>query len=274
MPLPSPRELAFRLAKGFQNYRAPLWLYAQRALERPIVAVTDRATGLSFRCLAGADAMLGEIFHERLYDVPLAPIRPGDLVLDIGANHGFASCYFAHHGAQVVAYEPSPRIAALLRANLAANRLAERVQVVEAAIGERAGALELFESTSFGGGMSTVLPGYAEVSGAAYGERVTVPAIAVREVFDRLPPGRIRLLKIDCEGAEAAILRALAPADRDRLDAVAVEVHPQAYALPELLEELLAWEAFHLTRPAAPEALNCVLHLVHERVIREWGAGR
>jgi hypothetical protein len=45
------------------------------AKDGEVVTVTDRATGLVFQCKKPSDRMLGEVFHTKLYDVPLVPLR-------------------------------------------------------------------------------------------------------------------------------------------------------------------------------------------------------
>jgi len=54
------------------------------------------------------------------------PIRPGDIVLDIGANQGFFSCYAAHKGAKVFAFEPVPELRDRLMFNLRRNGFGAR----------------------------------------------------------------------------------------------------------------------------------------------------
>lgn len=267
------RAALFRLGKAFAGYRRPLWLAVQRALGRRHVEVRDHATGLRFRCLRGADRMLGDVFHACLYDIPLAPVREGDLVLDIGANHGFASAYFAQRGADVLAFEPSPTVFRLLGENIEGNRLGGRVTPVQAAVGERDGTAWLREAPDLGGGMSTIDPVFAATSGAAYGAAVEVPVRAIGAVLAQVAPRQVRLLKLDCEGSELAILAALGPAERGRIDAIAVEVHANAYPPTELIRLLLAWDDFHLSHALSPGIANSVLHVVHRRAVESWSGG-
>ena len=66
-------------------------------------------------------------------------IGVGDSVVDAGANLGYfsvlASALVGEQG-RVVAFEPEPRNAALLRDNLALNGFSERCLVYEAALGD------------------------------------------------------------------------------------------------------------------------------------------
>src|SRR5689334_18042003 len=126
---------AQRILAGMQHYRNPGSLFYQRLRHRPIVTITDRPTRLRFRCRRGADRMMAETFHLHLYDLPFAPIRPGDVVLDIGANHGFFSCRAAQAGATVHAYEPDPTTYEFLTENIRANGLERSIVPHRAAVG-------------------------------------------------------------------------------------------------------------------------------------------
>jgi FkbM family methyltransferase len=260
----------FRVAKGMRNYRSPFVLLAERALGREIVTVTDRETGLRFRCLQGADRMLGETFHSRVYDVPTAPVRPGDVVIDVGANHGFTTCYFAHRGARVFAFEPSPAVFRLLEENVAASGLRDRVRIFEEAVTDREGRTEMLVSPVLGGGMSTLHPVFAERLDLPVSSRVEVRSRNLPAVIRTLGLEKIRLLKLDCEGSELDILRSLDRETLDKIDALAVEYHPDVYPLADLVATILGWNDFHLAKVATQDVANANLHAVSRRAIEEW----
>ena len=136
------------------------------------------------------------------------------VVLDLGANTGIVSRWLLHRfrEARVIAVEPDPETAAMLRRNLANQG---RATVVEAAIGAEAGR------ASMTGG------------GAAIGRRVDagtdgeVEVLTVPEVLARagLADGvAIDVLKCDVEGAERALFAACAPWI-GRVRTLAVETH-------------------------------------------------
>ncbi len=267
----SAADLLFRVGKGVANYRHPFSLLAQRALGREIVSVTDRRSGLSFRCLRGADRMLGEICHTRVYDIESAPVRPGDVVIDVGANHGFAACWFAHLGAEVYAFEPAPRIFGLLQGNIATNGLTDRVRAFPVAISDREGLVELMLSPALGGGTNTIHPELAAtlpISG-----RAEVMGRPLGALIRELDLGRIRLLKLDCEGSELAILRSLDRDLLDRIDSLAIEYHPAVYPVAELIEALEQIGDFHLSKVTTLDVANANLHAVRRRTFTEWAAG-
>lgn len=64
------------------------------------------------------------------------PIKPGDHVLDIGANVGTMSQYFLDRGAQVLAFEPNPHARKVLKAKLHTH---SDLTISEAAVGISSG---------------------------------------------------------------------------------------------------------------------------------------
>ena len=59
-------------------------------------------------------------------------LRPGELVVDVGAGRGALTYPLAHAGARVIAVERDPRLVGALRRSVLHRGLAERVQVVKA----------------------------------------------------------------------------------------------------------------------------------------------
>lgn len=214
--------------------------------------------------------MFGEIFHDRLYDIPMAPVGSGDLVLDIGANHGFTACYFAARGARVVAFEPSPDIFGRLVENVERNGLGARVQCVRAAVGSRDGRAMLRESETLGGGMSTINERFAEGVRIEYGSSVDVEVWSIGRVLEGVGNDRVRLLKLDCEGSELDILRALGVRDLARIDSLAIEYHPQAYPLAALVATISSWGNFVLYKVPPTDVENANLHVVSLDAVRAW----
>jgi FkbM family methyltransferase len=263
-------SLLYRLAKANRNFRHPLRLLGQRALARRVVTVADRRSALHFLCQRGADRMFGEVFHSRVYDIPSAPVRMGDWVIDVGANHGFATCHFASQGARVVSFEPHPAIYRLLTTNIAANGLASQVEAHCVAVAARDGRALLSISRELGGGMSTIHEGFARGVGIHVEETVDVEVTSLTSVLDRLAAPSIRLLKLDCEGSELEILQSLSPAARRRIDSIAIEVHPPACALADVVDLILGWGDFHLSQAMTTDWKNSNLHLVSDRALTEW----
>jgi len=151
-------------------------------------------------------------------------LAPGDAFVDVGANIGYHALLAAGRGARVVAIESSPRIFALLEATLAANAAEPgSVRTVNMAAGETAGTLPLFEGPAKNLGLASTV----ETRGLRPEGQIEAAPLA-----DLLEPDEIaatRLVKIDVEGAEDAVLRGMAGfLDRCRDDVeIVVELSPQ-----------------------------------------------
>lgn len=132
-------------------------------------------------------------------------VRPGDVVVDIGANIGFFSLLSSNlvgpDGA-VVAIEASPTISRRLKHNLELND-AENVRVATVAVSDRRGELVLYAGPSTNIGRTTTIKsrGLREV------ERVA--ALPLDEVLSADELRRVSLIKIDIEGAERPVLTRL-----------------------------------------------------------------
>lgn len=131
----------------------------------------------------------------------LLALRPGDLLVDVGANVGLHTLLAASCGADVVALEPLPAARAMLERNVERNGAAGLVTVLAAGAASARGEL------TFTDGPSCL--NHVVRAGEAPGVPVrTVPVVPLDEV---VPSGRpVVMLKIDVEGFEAEVLRGAA----------------------------------------------------------------
>ena len=74
-------------------------------------------------------------------------------MLDIGANQGFFTCYAAHRGARVYAFEPNPESYDMLLSNVNTNGLMDRVIARPWAVASNEGRADLLVSRELGGGI-------------------------------------------------------------------------------------------------------------------------
>jgi FkbM family methyltransferase len=155
-----------------------------------------------------------EVFVQRNYDPPspaldiLRALPNGFLAADLGANIGLFGVRLlgTRPDARVLAFEPDPASAEVLRASIAANDAADQWQVIDACAGTRDGAVA-FQDGEFL--HSRVVQG--------------PPNTAAVDVFPLIRDAG--LVKIDIEGSEGDIL-----ADSRFLDLqarlIAIEYHP------------------------------------------------
>ena len=159
-------------------------------------------------------------------------VPPGGTVLEGGAHLGFVTVHAARAAGpagRVHVFEPNAAVHEALNQNLAANGVAERVQIHAAALGERPGRSHFYAS-----GETSSL-----VEAVAGAQRVDVDVVRGDDVI----AGLVDVIKLDIEGGELAALRGM-----ERLVAGARTIFLELN--PELLErsgasrdELLAWLA-------------------------------
>jgi FkbM family methyltransferase len=127
-------------------------------------------------------------------------VRRGDCVFDVGANAGFFTLLASElvgPGGQVVAFEPLPRNVAYLQRHLRMNRVSN-VRLCAAAVGDAAGTA-LF-----------TIAGHPSMGSLSARGTLPVHVVTLDDFVDnkRLRPPQV--IKIDVEGAEAAVLRGAA----------------------------------------------------------------
>lgn len=138
-------------------------------------------------------------------------LRPGDLVVDLGANRGDVTALLAATGADVVAFEPDPVTFDRLKARFdgVAN-----VTLVHAAAGVGSGTVRLMRADNFADNpegasvKSTILDGGRRMDAGNSVEVALVdfPGWVRDQVAAR---GSIAFVKMDIEGAELDILEAM-----------------------------------------------------------------
>lgn len=200
------------------------------------MTIVDRKTGVSVKAMCQSYPMFGEIWYRRYYDVVGCPLRKDDVVVDVGANHGFFTCYAAQRGARVYAFEPNPKTFEFLRENIARNGFADRVNAQCTAVADFDGETEL-QCYSYHDGWETISPERDQVVSRFFKQKEGVP-VRVGRLSSLIPSeGNIRLLKLDCEGSELAILKDLKSIER--FDSLAMEFHAGAYPIEAMVEQLL-----------------------------------
>lgn len=136
-------------------------------------------------------------------------IRPGMIVMDVGANFGYYTLLLADlvgPQGRVFAIDPNPDVAALLRRSVALNGFAERTSIVEAAAGAKPAGQGLLYSPHGEFKNACVIESPDQVDPAA-GTIHQVRQVTIDDVVSAAP--RLDFLKIDAEGAEEAIVEGM-----------------------------------------------------------------
>lgn len=214
------------MARQLENWREVWAAYSAGSAGPPL----RFRNGLVFHSGPGDSAafLFFEIFANGCYRRGLPGALNGEIV-DIGANIGAFTLDAAtrYPGAIVHAYEPDPRTCDMLRRNVQANGLAPRVQIWNEAVAGHPGTLRLWR------GHGSVIAS-AHLPEPDRGEACDVPAVTLQTVLARTA-GRIGVLKLDCEGAEAEILET-AGTTLDSVDFIVAEYHPAL--VPEVVPRI------------------------------------
>ncbi len=182
--------------------------------------------GTVFRARAGMFdiAMITEVLGTELYNRSQSDIciRPGDVVVDVGAFIGDFSVYAGRKSSdiQVYALEPSRSSFALLEENTSLNKLSRQVHLYNNGMAAATSSMELF------------FPANAEHSnttdpallGNLDGERYEIECIGVNEFLETLPHP-VDYFKVDCEGAEFGIFNAIEEKHLESMRCVVIEYH-------------------------------------------------
>lgn len=163
-----------------------------------------------------------EVWVHCRYEQPTCVALADDVIVDIGAHVGVFTVWAATRwpGARIVAVEPSARNAEFLRRNISQNRI-ERTTVVQACCTDRNGqALLRIRGES---ARSTLYS--RDNYGSAFEDGESVPAMTLNNLFKEARIETCSLLKMDCEGAEYAILYAAPESVLARIRRISMEYH-------------------------------------------------
>jgi FkbM family methyltransferase len=147
-------------------------------------------------------------------------LRPGDNVVDIGANVGAYTSLAADlvgAAGHVYAIEPGPENVSALQDKF---RDRPNVTVIAAAAGDRAGTVSLFLDRRDGRRHSVASDNVGKAGGS-----IQVEQISLDDAFGTLP--HLAAIKIDAQGAEHHILRGGHRVLRNLKPALALELWPQ-----------------------------------------------
>jgi FkbM family methyltransferase len=130
-------------------------------------------------------------------------IKPGDVVLDIGANIGYYSILFSRlvgDSGKVFAFEPDKENFSILTRNIASNK-ATNLVAEAAAVAAEPGSLKLYHSSDKGDQRI-----YDPGDGRMF---YTVPAMTMDNYFQSKPTGQVQWIKMDIQGAEGYALEGM-----------------------------------------------------------------
>jgi len=179
---------------------------------------------LDGRLFAGAR----EIYGRKIYfALPGFSLKPGDVVIDLGANAGVFTTLAALVAAKVVAVEAQSEFTGEIRSNAARNGCSHKVSIEFAILGAGSGYFSDPERLKAGSHFSEM-----------------PPAISMGELLDRHQIRIVNFLKVDIEGSEFDLFSG----DLEwlsRVEKIAMEVHLE-FGKVDHLVEVLEKHGFHV----------------------------
>jgi FkbM family methyltransferase len=196
------------------------------AREKVLTVADDGMRGKPFRVqifgtrfeLAGQHfALAREMYGRQPYFLsPEFRIRPGDTVVDLGANEGLFTILAARLGARVLAVEALPLHVKNLRSLIREHSLSDQVFVVQSLLGPATGLLR---------------------NAPDLVSDCDLPSVPLPELLRRYDMQKIDFLKVDIEGSEFDLFAG----DNQWLKTtakIAMEVHPRYGSVSDLAGSL------------------------------------
>jgi FkbM family methyltransferase len=222
----------------------PLILDSFRLKRGKFVAVSEDGLEVELLSQDGESFTFYENLIRRDYLRHGIQLGPGDTVIDIGANVGLFAILAARivgPQGKVFAFEPASATFARLERNIKLNNF-RNVTAINAAIGAANGEAQLcLSDRSAYAALRQAIGGSPESSpGVAATETVRVRALA--SVIEEFMLDRVKLLKLDCEGAEYDIFGGLTPEIAQKIEQISMEVHKipghLTAEIPQMLDRL------------------------------------
>ena len=186
--------------------KIPLSIVRRRVLglQRTVVGYDFQSS----RIIADLRTSIGlQLYRYGYWDASLQLVseilQPGDKFVDGGANIGLFSLVAARRvgpTGKVFAFEPSPATAHILSENCVLNGYSQ-VEINQVALSEVAGKRDFYAFSGSRAGLSSFLP--IENNGA---KKITVASTTLDEALSG-GHDKLRLVKLDLEGAEVKALR-------------------------------------------------------------------
>jgi FkbM family methyltransferase len=141
------------------------------------------------------------------------------VVIDIGANSGATSIYFAINGAKkVIAIEPMPRTYEYLKRNVEVNKLESVIQCINGAVSnENKEQMIQVDGNEMGLGAKINFSDHST-------DKAMVAVININTLVDSLKETDI-VVKMDCEGCEYCTILNLKPESLLKIDQIMLEYH-------------------------------------------------
>ena len=183
------------------------------------------------------------------FDAAVADLGPDDVAIDLGANVGLFTRLMAERGCAVYAFEPDPYAFERLQETVAPF---DNVHLIAAAAGAEAGQFRLFRHRDFASSPERRTTASSIVEGKRHMDEGNFILVEVKDFvqFLRELNRPVKLLKIDIEGAEVALLeRLLNEPECALIDRIFVETHERVLIQLAPRTRALKLRAAQMTKP-------------------------
>lgn len=173
-------------------------------------------------------------------------VNPNDCVIDVGANWGLHTLLFSKlvsPGGQVISCEPYPPAFAALQWHVAHNRL-RNVVTIDAAVSDTVARAAFSVSPSPSEGA------LSQVTSAAGAQSLVVKTTTIDALIEELSLPRLKLVKIDVEGAESLVLAGAQHTARTLRPFFVIDLHTPEQDVA-VAHQLVTW-GYGLSRVGGP----------------------
>lgn len=200
-----------------------------------------------------SSSLIDAIWKDQCYTKEYS-LQKEDIVVDIGANIGIFSIFAASCGAYVYAFEPNPEAFNILQINVDENDIKNRITIFNCAVSDKEGYVDLqIPDTDkiYALGSATISDNLKNMMRKKQDFRfksVRTETVSLKTLFEKLlnAKSQIDLLKVDCEGAEYAILKGLEISMAENILNLAMETH-EGYSEKKIVG-LMNEKGFIITR--------------------------
>jgi FkbM family methyltransferase len=187
----------------------------------------------------GSDILtFNEVIKDQVYKNILSKLERCETIIDLGANIGLASLYFANRypDSRLLAVEPNPPTYKILSANLGELSASGRCRTLQAAVwgSEKKLAADPSQAHDHYSAFAT-----REATGQESGEEL-MQGFPITKIISDSGFSHVDLLKVDIEGAEVELFKG----DLDwlkKINAIAIEFHHDSRAVCRFDEVMSAY---------------------------------
>lgn len=159
-------------------------------------------------------------------------VKPGTLVADIGANHGYYSLLLATMGCNVDVYEPQPDLCELISHSGEISNLSDKLNIKNMAVSDSVGSAKFIIPKGHGMNATIKNDAYTPYSPEKEYDEYEVSTISL----DSISETNYSFIKIDAEGGEEAIWNGMQSFIKNNPSTVILlEWNYNRYNNPELL---------------------------------------